>query len=371
MASRGPQSRQAGKGIAMRHATHDVEAFLADLRAKDKAKRLVARRADPRFEALEQRRLMTASVYVAGNPMGGHGNEGDAITFTLTPTLDAGTVFNHWSVSWGDGTTATFTGNETATVSHVYADQVTSTISACVYFDDYYANPAGSAVASSSVQADNVDPVATFTAAPTAYIGDDFVLHRSTYDDPGADTCTAVWINWGDDPDHPGFGGASSYPYGADFTHAYGAEGNCRISTWVQDEEGTYSQNTCDVAAAKGRRFKILGNGVGHTADAGPHCIVQLQVLKKLGEGPVGAGVTVEVWMSAADWASIQTANGNPVADGSGNYTATFTTDNDGKIEFTLDSQFAGQFKTCELYFSADNTDPLNTTFSTNSPDPN
>jgi hypothetical protein len=216
----------------MGHATRDVEAFLAELRAQAKAKRKAVV-VNPALEELEQRRLMTVSAAVTGLPSSV--SEGSTVTATLTPTIDSNHVFNHWRVDWGDGDTETITSNDTATLSHYYVDgSMTASFSADLWADGLSGFSPESNTATTEVFIDDVAPSFGFTASATVDLYDGFTITANGFSDPGDDVATDWILNWGD-------GFTETVGFGAtEYSHDYAAVGDYSVGISVANEDGTF-----------------------------------------------------------------------------------------------------------------------------------
>jgi|GEM_PF-1363301 len=161
--------------------------------------------------------------------LGGSGstNEGSTYTLTLSSSDPGADTIRAWTINWGDGSLQTINGNPSS-VTHVYADNGSYTISATATDEDgTYAAPGV------AVTVLNVEPT-------LAVHGDSTVNERATYtltltsSDPGQDTITSWTIKWGDGVTQTVNGNPSSV------SHTYNTPGTYTILAAATDEDGTF-----------------------------------------------------------------------------------------------------------------------------------
>jgi choice-of-anchor A domain-containing protein/RHS repeat-associated protein len=166
-------------------------------------------------------------------------NEGSTYTLSLTPGTDPGAdSVTSWLINWGDGNTQTITGNP-STATHVYADgSSTYTISASVTDEDgtYSANTL-------SLTVNNVAPTVAISGAATVNEGSQYTLTLSASNDPGQDTISSWFIDWGDGNTQSVTGNVTT------LTHTYlQGPSSVTVKAWASDEDGTYASNTLSLS---------------------------------------------------------------------------------------------------------------------------
>ena len=155
----------------------------------------------PQLEKFEDRVLLSISPSVLGaNQI----DEGGVYAMQLSAGDDA---VARWDIDWGDGTTTTgningwgenisFNADGTWTATHVYADDMTASITATAY-DDIDAGAAFAASVSSVVSVADTAPVLTLKSSEPMKDGRTFAVILSS-EDLGTDTINRWKINWGD-----------------------------------------------------------------------------------------------------------------------------------------------------------------------------
>jgi hypothetical protein len=183
------------------------------------------------------------------------------LSLTATST-DPSAYINGWTISYGDGTTHSLTGDS---VADLYTYDTTSspsyTISAVV--NDFESDGDYTASASFAVE---VDPAtATLSVSPDSSpaAGQPFVAYENL-DDFGVHTLSSYSISWGDgntDSD-------STLPhtftnsYSDAFTHTYATLGSYDVSVTSVTEDGTLNAGS---AITVGPLFYVSDNGNGFT----------------------------------------------------------------------------------------------------------
>lgn len=137
-------------------------------------------------------------------------NEGDAYVLSLAATDPGDDTISSWTINWGDGNTDTVLGN-TETVSHIYADDSAASVLDIVVTAN---DEDGETVTTLNVTVDDVAPTAGLNAigsGPATLLansgvvevdeGSNVVLQIGPVSDPGDDTVTTYFVDWGDGSD--------------------------------------------------------------------------------------------------------------------------------------------------------------------------
>lgn len=154
------------------------------------------------------------------------GNEGGALTFSVTAS-DVGTADTLTYVwAFGDGTTGSG-----ASATHTYADNGSYTVTVTVSDGD-----GGTATTFGTTTISNVAPTVSGISGDTTGTEGSTLSFAALYSDPGtADTATVTW-DFGD-------GGTGT---GASTSYAYASEGTYTVTVTVCDDDGacdTYSES--------------------------------------------------------------------------------------------------------------------------------
>jgi hypothetical protein len=184
----------------------------------------------------------TVAVDVTALHISGDATVNEAATYTLTLASHetAGHTISKWTITWGDGTSTTTTGNP-GSVTHVFASGPhTYTVSATAT-DNLGTFNAGDTV---TVNVKHVAPDLTLSGAATVNAGATYTLNLSS-SEVGGHSLQYWTVNWGDG------GPAEMVDAGALATHHVYASGphNYTISATAADDVGTYSaDNTVRVS---------------------------------------------------------------------------------------------------------------------------
>ncbi|WP_146512309.1 PKD domain-containing protein, partial [Thalassoglobus neptunius] len=244
----------------------------------------------------------------------GSGVIDEGSTFTLD--LNGAAGITSWDVNWGDGITETFSGS-TLSVTHTYSDgDSVATISATAS-DGSTNYPADSV----TVQIRNVAPTLTLNGSSPISEGDSFTLNLSSLD-PGSDTISGWWIDWGDGNTETVSGNPPSV------SHNYVDGLNYTVRATATDEDGTYLA-TPFVLVVNNSAPTLTITGAATTSEGAAYSL-------QLNAADPGKD-TIEIW--TIDWGdgTTSTVTGSPqrvthvFADGPLTHTITATaTDEDG-----------------------------------------
>jgi uncharacterized delta-60 repeat protein len=250
----------------------------------------------------------------------GPSSAGEGIyTLNLASSDPGDDTIDHWTINWGDGTTAQVVIGSPSSVTHVYDGTANRTITATATDED------GTFAANSVfVRINNVAPTLTLTGNAATDEGAVYTLNLDAVD-PGLDTIQRWTINWGDGSKAQTVVGNPS-----SVTHVF-ADGlkNVTISATAASEDGTFASNTLAVTVNNVVRVATIG---------GPASIAEGSVfglnLSSVDPGADKVGKWVINWGDG----KIQTVTGNPalvnhayIADGTRSYTISATAfDEDG-----------------------------------------
>jgi PKD repeat protein len=155
----------------------------------------------------------------------GSASEGSAYTLTLAAS---GFTPGSWTIAWGDGSTTTLAGTAT-TATKTYADNGTYSVAVT-------ATSGGTTytAAAHAVTITNVAPTITLGGNASVNEGSQHTLTFSATD-PGSDTISSWFIQWGDGSTTTVAGAATSA------TKTYADNGSYTITVTATDEDGSYT----------------------------------------------------------------------------------------------------------------------------------
>ena len=252
-------------------------------------------------DSASQTSTATATINITNTAptltLGGAASVNEAATYTLTlASSDPGSdTISQWVINWGDGSAAqTVTGNP-ASVTHVFADNGTYTISASATDED-----GTYSAASKTITVSNVAPTLTVTGNASVAEGATYTLNLGATD-PAPDTIAQWVITWGD-------GSAAETITGnpSSATHVFADNGAYTITAKATDEDGTYTAATKAVTVTNvAPTLTISGNSNASTATT---------YTLNLNETDPGAD-TISKWVVTwGDGSAAQTVTGNPAS---------------------------------------------------------
>ncbi|WP_428938143.1 PKD domain-containing protein [Fontivita pretiosa] len=199
--------------------------------------------------------------------------EGATYTLNLSASDVGNDTISRWVINWGDGTAAQTINGNPSSITHVFADNGSYTITATATDEDgtYNAN-------TKAVTVTNVAPTLTISGPNSVQSGSVYTLSLSS-SDPGSDTITSWTIDWGDGTGPQVVAGNPS-----SVTHTYsGGSATYTISASATDEDGTYNANSKSVS--------VVGPTV--TADAGgPYTVAEGGSVQLDGSSSSGSGLS-------------------------------------------------------------------------------
>jgi len=155
--------------------------------------------------------------------------EGTAFTLNFGGADVGADTISGWVVEWGDGSTSSYAGSATS-ASKTYVDDGDYAVRVTATDED------GSYAANLTVAVANVVPVLSVSSPSAVVAGAEFRVDFSA-SDPGADTVSSWWVDFGD-------GTSAVLPGTATFaTRTYAAAGSYTVVVRATDEDGTYSLN--------------------------------------------------------------------------------------------------------------------------------
>jgi len=168
-------------------------------------------------------------------------DEGSVYTLTLGAVTDPGTdSVTQYVVHWGDGTTKSY--DSPGAVTHTYLDDMAN---ATIRVDLVDEDGTHTSAAGKSLTVRNVAPAIAIDGGAETSEGSMFELMLGAVSDPGTDTVTQYFVDWGD-------GTSDSYSAAGAVTHTYLDDmANATIRVDLVDEDGTHT-------GAAGKSLKIL-----------------------------------------------------------------------------------------------------------------
>ncbi len=268
-------------------------------------------------EALESRVYLSLSPVIAGNPSA---SEGLPYTLSLNANATGGSVVDHWTINWGDGSASspdiqTVTGNP-GSVTHTFTsgpDTYDITASTTDQSTAYNSN-------AESVLIQPLIPILSLSDGSGASVNEasPYTLNFSASypsSEASREAITSWAINWGDGTSgSPDIQTISGDPTGGSAQHTYMTAGRSIITVTATDAEGIQVSSTLKSVTASSLNMQVAATDGGFIAGyANGSSTMSLALLNSNGTlGSFGGGTSVNLPAGfVAQALGIQIPNGN------------------------------------------------------------